>query len=82
VRAQSGARDDVQVKTVKVVIADGEGNEVEQGVAAPAGALWWEYTTTEACPTEHATVVTFASLSTGVTAEDLPGHVAQATEEK
>jgi hypothetical protein len=68
------AQDDVMVKTVQVVIADDQGNVVEQGVAASVDGVWWAYTTTAACPTAQAQVI--------VTAEDLPGHVAQATGEK
>lgn len=68
------AQDDVMVKTVKVVIADDQGNVVEQGVATAVDGVWWAYTTTAACSTAQAQVI--------VTAEDLPGHAAQATEEK
>ncbi len=65
------ARDDVRVKTVRVMIVNAGGNEVEHGAATQVEGLWWEYVTTVDCSTERAQVV--------VTAEDLPGHVAQAT---
>jgi catabolite regulation protein CreA len=67
------AVDDVQVKQVTVVITDEADVLLEQGAAVREDALWWEYSTT-AEASDNAKVV--------VAAEDLPGHVARAVQER
>ena len=67
------ALDDVMVRRVTVMIADGEDRVIEQGEAVPeeaqeADASWWVYMTAEMAP-DHSRVI--------VTAEDLPGHATQ-----
>jgi len=53
---------------VNVVITDSTGAVQEQGQAAQADGLWWNYTTTATAPSGPRLVVT---------ARDLPGHTAQ-----
>jgi hypothetical protein len=67
------AQDDVKVVQVRVEIADETGTILEAGQAADAGALWWAYPVTQ--PLRGALTVT-------VTACDLPGNTAQASETK
>jgi hypothetical protein len=55
-----------------VVIADEAGVLLEEGRAAPADKLWWEYKTTAAASGNPKVVIA---------AQDLPGHIAQATKE-
>lgn len=62
------AIDDVQVTQVNVVITDSAGAVLEQGQAAQAAGLWWNYTTTATAPDGPRVVAT---------ARDLPGHIAQ-----
>jgi len=64
------AMDDVQVTQVNVVITDGTGAVLEQGAAVRAEGTWWNYTTT-ATATNGAQVL--------VTAQDLPGNMANMT---
>ncbi len=62
------ALDDVKVSQVNVVITDSAGTVLEQGAAAQAEGSWWNYTST----------VTDASAARiVVTAQDLPGHIAE-----
>jgi len=51
---------------VTFVIAQADGTLVEQGAAAQAERLWWEYITTVDHPGGEAKVL--------VTASDIPGH--------
>ena len=53
---------------MNVVITDSTGAVQEQGQAAQADGLWWNYTTTATAPSGPRLVVT---------ARDLPGHTAQ-----
>ena len=63
------ALDDVMVRRVTVIIADGEDRVIEQGEAAQEeDDSWWVYTTTKAA-TGSSRVIAMA--------EDLPGHVTQ-----
>ena len=64
------AVDDVQVKQVTVVITDETGAVLEQGTAVQADNLWWTYTTTKAASGTPKLIVS---------AQDLPGHIAQMT---
>ncbi len=64
------AIDDVQVKEVTVVITDETGAVLEQGTAASTDGLWWNYTTTKAAS---------GTPKLMVSAQDLPGHIAQMT---
>lgn len=66
-------QDDVQVERVTVVITDAADAVLEQGEASEEGALWWEYTTTAAAS---------GSPKVIVSAEDLPGHITQVTQQK
>jgi hypothetical protein len=66
-------RDDVQVVEVSVEIGDGTGAVLEAGPAVNAGASWWEYRVSRALA---------GALRVTVSASDLPGHVARASEEK
>jgi hypothetical protein len=60
------AMDDVQVTQVTVVITDENGVFCEQGEAAPAEGLWWEYTSMAA-----------GGSQVSASARDLPGHSAE-----
>ena len=63
------ALDDVMVRRVTVMIADGEDRVIEQGAAVQEeDDSWWVYTTTEAAP---------GSPKVIALAEDLPGNVTQ-----
>lgn len=63
------ALDDVIVRCVTVIIANGEDMVIEQGAAAQEeDASWWVYTTTEAV---------LGSAKVIALAEDLPGNIAQ-----
>jgi hypothetical protein len=64
------AIDDVQVKEVTVVITDETGAVLEQGTATSTDGLWWNYTTTQAAS---------GTPKLMVSAQDLPGHIAQMT---
>jgi len=66
------AMDDVQVTRVTVVITDEADAVIEQGEAAQAGALWWDYTTTAEASGNPRVMVS---------ARDLPGHIAEVTKE-
>jgi hypothetical protein len=68
------ARDDVQVETVRFVIAAEDGTLVEEGVGVAASGSWWEYVTTVDHPGGRGQVV--------VTASDLPGHTGSLEAEK
>jgi len=46
---------------VTFVIAQADGTLVEQGAAAQAEGLWWEYVTTVDCPGGEAKVLVTAS---------------------
>lgn len=65
------AQDDTFVAGVRVVIADAQGNILEQGEAAKADGLWWDYTTTANANMIEAVLT--------ATAEDLPGNTSQMT---
>jgi len=67
------AMDDVQVKQVTVVITDEKDVVLEQGAAVQADSLWWQYTTTAAAG---------GSPKVLVSAQDLPGNVAEMTKVK
>ncbi|MGC1376871.1 MAG: hypothetical protein WA821_11630 [Anaerolineales bacterium] len=67
------AMDDVQVKQVTVVITDEKDAVLEQGAATQADNLWWQYTTTAAAG---------GSPKVLVSAQDLPGHIAEMTKVK
>jgi len=56
-KLRAKVRDDVQVKAVHFVIAQGDGTLVEEGAGAQAEGLWWEYTTTADCPGGEAKVL-------------------------
>jgi hypothetical protein len=64
------AQDDVMVTGVQVAIKDETGTVLEEGEAQNAGALWWEYSTTQAAAN---------NMRVTVTATDLPGHVTERT---
>jgi len=63
------ARDDVLVKQVALLITDGAGLLLEQGLAVQVDPLCWQYTTTLPANTAHPVVIAFA--------QDLPGHIAR-----
>ena len=65
------ARDDVQIKTVNVVIAAGDGTLIESGAAAEieGQAGWWGYQTTQVAAGNGVKVIAVA--------QDLPGHEAR-----
>jgi hypothetical protein len=67
------AIDDVQVKRVIVRFNDAAGELLEEGAATEAGALWWNYASVT--PMTGAVTVT-------VTAVDLPGNMAESSQEK
>lgn len=74
-KLRARARDDVQVETVRFVIATEEGTLVEEGPGVPTAAgVWWEYETTVDHPGGKGQVL--------VTASDLPGHVGSMETEK
>ena len=60
------ALDDVQVKSLSIVIADDAGSVIEQGPATTLDSLAWVYTTTAVAAGAHPRVQ--------ATAQDLPGH--------
>ena len=60
----------MQVKQVTVVITDETGTVLEQGTATSTDGLWWQYTTTKAAS---------GTPKLMVSAQDLPGHIAQMT---
>jgi hypothetical protein len=62
------AQDDVKVEQVKVMLTDESGALVEEGQVQEVGALWWEYSTSQAAG---------GNLQVSVSARDLPGHVAE-----
>jgi hypothetical protein len=67
------ALDDVMVRRVMVLIADGEDKVIEQGAAVQEeDDSWWVYTTTETASSSSRVIAL---------AEDLPGHVTQAVAE-
>jgi hypothetical protein len=68
------AQDDVQVQTVRFVIAAEDGTLVEEGPGVAAGGLWWEYVTRVDHPGGRGQVL--------VTASDLPGHTGRLEAEK
>lgn len=65
--------DDVEVDEVSVVITDEADVVLEQGEAEYDSALWWEYTTTTAASGNPKVLVS---------AQDLPGHITQMTQQK
>lgn len=67
------AIDDVQVVKVTVTIRDQQNALLEQGAAAAADGLWWEYTTTAAAT---------GSPKVQVSAQDIPGHIGEMTKVK
>jgi len=64
------AIDDVQVKQVTVVITDESNTVLEQGAAVATDGVWWDYTTTQAAS---------GTPKLMVSAQDLPGRIAQMT---
>jgi hypothetical protein len=64
------AVDDVQVKGVHLTIIDPNGTVLERGPATLENYDWWIYQTTTPA-SDNSKVI--------VTAEDLPGHIAQMT---
>ncbi len=67
------ATDDVKITQVTVVITDESGVLLEQGAAVQADGLWWQYTTTAAASGSPIVIVS---------AQDLPGNIAQMTQAK
>ncbi len=65
------AIDDVQVTQVTVAISTESDTLIEQGAATRADGLWWQYITAAA-----------GGLKVLVSAQDLPGHVAEMTRVK
>lgn len=62
------AQDDTHVTKVRVQIVSAGGSIIEEGDAAPADGLWWEYTTTTSLEGN------ILDTTVKATAHDLPGN--------
>lgn len=67
------ASDDVKITQVTVVITDESDVLLEQGSAEQGPGLWWEYVTTATASGNPKVIVS---------AQDLPGHIANMTKSK